>query len=304
MSSQGDAIAAPPRQRQAKIAYGIQVHDNPQQFWWLYQAIYNPWDVFSVHIDQKTPEASYRSFLDIIGSGDNIHFLPRTSVAWGGWSQARIELDAIAALLQADKDWTHFINISGRCYPLTSRRRRIGFLSAAPWMNFLQSVPISTRPAVRTRIRWSHEETPDGVVRTDRKKAPPVGFRVEHNGEAWHVLSRPFCEWIVSSKLSRDIFEFFTDTGHPDECVVQTLLANSPFRDTLGPCQWHAEWQPGAPHPETLTMRDQLTLVCSDRLFARKFDEAVDCDILHELAQSIGAPRKPATRESQADTGR
>ena len=68
--------------------------------------------------------------------------------------------------------------------------------------------------------------------------------------------------------------------------LVQTLLLNSPFRTKIGPCQWERVWTPEAFHPEILTMRHSDRLAQSACAFARKFDRAIDEDILVSLAEA------------------
>jgi hypothetical protein len=300
----------------AKIAYGVHIHSNPNQFWWTINSIYNKQDVFSIHIDLKTPNSTYQAFKKIIGPPcENITFLPRMEVFWGGWTCAKVTIESIRHLLAFDRDWTHFINISGNCYPLHSRDHRIDYLLSKPNTNFVQLCEhVSSSPIFRDRIEWEwvwrerresllqllhrtflplrQQRKLGEPVKTNTPKPPPSGFNIEFNGEAWHVLTRSFCEWIVTDGLANDIMNYFVDVAIPEESVMQALLLNSPFRATAGPFLWETVWTEGAYHPETLTMAHSGLLLGSDALFARKFNETIDSDILKLLAQKIGAPVK------------
>lgn len=205
---------------------------------------------------------------------------------------------AIEALLAFDSTWTHFLNISGSCFPLRSRTALVEFLCAHPESNFVQlAQKVEDAPMLLNRLRWSHNGSESGPVQTKKRKAPPDGFTVQYDGEAWFLLTRSFCEWITKDPLSQKIQNFFRDVAHPDEMIMQTLLLNSPFREkNIGQSLWEIVWQPDAFHPNILTMADRDRLMQSTAFFARKFDESVDPGILEFLAQQIRgtSPTDPA----------
>ena len=78
-----------------------------------------------------------------------------------------------------------------------------------------------------------------------------------------------------------------------DEMFVQTLVFNSDYYNTLyikEEFDQHANqrmivFQNGAPH--IWTMRDFEKVKNSDLLFARKFDEKVDADIINEIVRLV-----------------
>ena len=75
-----------------------------------------------------------------------------------------------------------------------------------------------------------------------------------------------------------------------DEMFVQTAIMNSPYADTvvnnnLRYTDWSESDQPGA--PKTFTMKDYDAIVSSGKLFARKFDENKDMDIIRKLYSNI-----------------
>lgn len=261
-----------------KLAYGLQLHNNPAQFERLFSAIYNPGDVFAIHVDSKTSDATYAAFTKIVGSRDNVHWVPRMRVYWGCWQIVLLQLRLMTSLLSIDRSWTHFINLSGSCMPLRSRDEIVERLRAAPERPL---VDLSDRVSdYHDRIAWSHRATERGPVRTAVPKAPPVGFDVEFIGESWHVLPRKFCEWMESSPRAAEILDFFPDVGWPDEMYVQCLVCHSPWRHDVGPVAWEIVWLPEAYNPEILTISDRDRLFASDALFARKFDCSVDDEIV------------------------
>ena len=144
----------------AKIAYCIQLHEDPEQFRWLFSTIYNAQDVFAIHIDQKTPAPVYDEFRRIIGTRPNLLELPRQAIFWGCRSCAMVPLRAMRRLLSFDVEWAHFVNISGRCFPLKPRAGLIDLLASDPAVNFVDiGLKVVESPMLQHRIAWSFTES-------------------------------------------------------------------------------------------------------------------------------------------------
>jgi hypothetical protein len=274
-----------------KIAYGIMVHEKPYQFEWLYRAIHCAQDLFAIHVDLACPDDLFNAFLNVAPAGGNTFYIPRQKAVWGGWEIVGIELALIQALLQKDPTWSHFVNLSGTCYPLQPRAGLVSALARAPQMNHIELGKVSDENAyVQQRVSLVHQNIDGFFRRTSIPKSPSPSFDIEWVGSNWHILTRPFCEWITSDPLARHIVEHMMDIGIPDEHVVQCLVMNSPFARTVGPLSREMVWLPEAYHPATLLSEHEQRLLQSTKLFARKFDAAVDADILTTLARRIRAP--------------
>ena len=82
---------------------------------------------------------------------------------------------------------------------------------------------------------------------------------------------------------------FFERVLIPDELFFQTLIMNSPLRETvvndnLRFLDWSRE-----PAPAVLGVHDLDRMIESGKLFARKFDVTVDADVLDRLDALAGA---------------
>lgn len=70
----------------------------------------------------------------------------------------------------------------------------------------------------------------------------------------------------------------------PDEFIFQTILGNSPLKDTLvNDNLRYINFPVGNLHPTTLTVLDAKTLTTCGKLYARKFDPKADGVILNYL---------------------
>jgi hypothetical protein len=247
--------------------------------------------VFAIHVDSGTATSIAEEFERIAPDARNVHYIDRHHPIWGGWGVAETELRLTRSLLELDGDWTHFVNLSGACYPLQSRATIDAFLSAHPHRNFIEVNKIRPDESyVRERVSWVHREVDGRIKKTSIPKVVTSSLDVEWGGSNWHILTREFCEWVMSDPVAAKILEYVRDIGVPDEHFMQCLIMASPFADSVVPYAREIKWRDEAFHPETLTSTDSKLLLESKMLFARKFDAGVDSRILVDLAGKIGAP--------------
>lgn len=273
------------------------LHHDPRQFEWLLNAIYNPDDVYLVHVDLKSVlgwkgrRGTYSRVKQIIADKPNIRLMRPRTTNWGGWSLGRITLDAIDILLRANADWTHFINLSGDCYPVKPMAQVRQTLQDRPADVYIETKPFSELPPGDWHPRRPRVvETPLKIVILPGQRAAPREFTLDHKGSQWVILPRAFCEWQRQAPFRRAMDRYMRFTALSDELVMQTLLLNGPFRDKQAPHYGRAiRLVEPAPHPVVLTMNDLDYLRGSPALFARKFRHGQDADILHTLAADIGA---------------
>lgn len=75
-----------------------------------------------------------------------------------------------------------------------------------------------------------------------------------------------------------------------DEFVIATMIMNSPFKDqVVNDNLRYIDWSEGNANPKILGLEDFDPILSSNMLFARKFDEHHDREILDKLDQSTGA---------------
>ncbi len=286
-------MALPP-----KIAYFIMVHHKPEQFGWLMRALANPTDLFFVHVDLKSRlgiKSERRGVMaavrDIVKDIPNAVILPSRFTNWGGWSLSQILIDTIGYALKQDDSWTHFVNLSGQCFPLAAASVIRERLAASNGAIHVEMLPIRELPA----DDWHHRslrmfETPLRAHILKGRQPDPAMFEMDHKGSQWVMLPRDFCRWIMTDPMVAEISRYLRRRLLSDELILQTLVANSPFRSRLAPSYGRAIIWPG---PKTLTIDDGDWLEQSSALFARKFDWVQDADILHRLASRLDLASTP-----------
>jgi hypothetical protein len=279
-----------------KIAFHITGYKKPDQFNWLYKSIYNKSDLFIIHVDKKSPPEVHHGFRSIAKKHDNTHFIESIPIIWGGTGLIRAELSAIKEALRIDADWRYWINLTAQDYPLVSLDELRAKLHASWPGNFVECKAL---PDVHWRIRkrlWFRY-----IKFGNRRYFTPIprlsNARVQLNwyGAWWHILSRDFCGWWSTAARAAEYYEALETAGMPDEFLVQNVIHDSPYRETvISECKHEIVWcGPDDPlsssaHPNILTMHDRQLLLRSGAFFARKFDQEVDKKILSELAKQIG----------------
>ena len=279
------------------IAWFIMLHQKPEQFEWLLNAIYHPDDLYLVHVDLKSlfnfkgRGGTWSAVRKLVAGRRNVQLMRPRPTNWGGWSLGRISLDAIGRLLDAGADWSHFVNLSGECYPTRPLAEFRAALRARPDDVYVETKAFADLPAADWHRRRPRViETPVKIIPLPGSRQPPKTFQLNHKGSQWVVLPRAFCEWQRTAPLRRDMDRYLRWSPLSDELVAQTLLLNGPFRDRQATHYGRAiRLVEPAPHPTVLTMDDLDWIHASPAYFARKFDAGKDAAILHTLAGEIGA---------------
>ena len=172
------------------LAYHISTHKPPEQFKWLFDAIYDPRDTFVIHMDSKCPDSFLQEIRDCTHGADNVIFQWRISTHYFDWTLCQVELEGLRAALEAQQDWSYFINLSGQDYPLKTRTEIIDELSADPTRNYVQCLTLrNLHPRIN---RW---KTTRSILLGKKRcstRIPLFDRRhrdVQWYGSFWHILS-------------------------------------------------------------------------------------------------------------------
>lgn len=277
------------------IAYFLLVHRFPDQFKRMFRAIYDPANVYAIHVDKRAGKAFRENIADFLAPYQNVDLIPSRKAAWGGYSLVDAELRGMKRLLVMSPHWTHFINLSGQDFPLKSQSYIRDFLSAHPGRQFIRTLDQRVvRPETVDRVAYRFVEAFGRVFRTRirrrfLKKARP------YIGTQWKAVTRAFCAFAVHDPSARRFKRFYAQSFIPDEGFFQTLMMNTSGHgiivdDDLRTVDW-------IPHnivnlkPRIFDSADALRLTFSPDLFARKFDASKDSRILGLLEAHLTSPQ-------------
>lgn len=274
--------------KEISIAYLILVHRLPEQFKILFKSIYDSNNYYLIHIDKKSDISLHQDIQEFIKDYTNTYILESESIVWWGYSMVWVELNGMKKLLEVWADWSFFINLSGQDFPLKSQKSICEFLTQNINNSFLKIAnQWEERPDTMNRIENYFEDNGRNIKEIIGKKRPFLQQVVPYIGWQWMILNRKCCEFICNSDESKKFEDFYVNTLIADESFFQTLLMNSSFwwnliNDDKRAIIWIADWDIKL-RPKTFTKRDIKFLLSKDNLFARKFDNNVDFDIINTI---------------------
>lgn len=228
-----------------KVAFLILAHDDMAMLRRLCARL-APHAVY-VHLDRRADvEAD-----ELEKFGPNVHFAKdRSEAHWADFSLVDAAMTLVKLALGSGNH-THFVLLSGHCYPIKPVSDFIGLLDKHPDRNFLQLVPISKGSFLYGRLgrHWRTRPFVPAAANSNRKvlvrldqllvrsynrlsRALPRDFMREISpwvpfyGSQWWALTRSAAEKVVGSAASQFALRSFRSTFAPDETYMQTVLGN------------------------------------------------------------------------------
>jgi len=273
-----------------KLAHLILAHNNPLQLERLVKRLNHADADVYIHLDAKADVASYDHIKGLPGT---FFVTKRVNVAWGEYSVIQATLNGLAEILANGKTYTHINLLSGNDYPLKNNEDIHNFFFANTGKTFMWYELIYDD--------WVH-----GQARMNNYYFGEYGFPGRHHlaslankilskrklpgnltayGRAqWLTITPESAEYVIRYiKDNPAVERFFKMTWAVDEVFFQTILCNSPLRETLvNDFLRYVVLQPDF-RPATLTMADADALISSGKFYARKFDINVDSKIFDYL---------------------
>jgi Core-2/I-Branching enzyme len=289
-----------------KLGFILLVHRDPDQVVRLVDRLDDPDSTFVVHVGYAKPDV-YDALTQRLAGRPNVFFLPRRRIHWGGWAITSVLLDGLDALAEHAPDADYLLNLSGQDYPLKTGDAMRSYLADHRGATFLDHFRIPVAEGAGS-LDWSlqrggldrieywhfhayrrHLRLPGKRLRLPRgPRRLPAGLD-PWGGQAWWCLSAEAAAYVRGFlRERRDVGRFFRTVDVPDEILFQSILLSSPLRDTVvNDDLRYIVWKPGISHPKLLTADDLPELTRSDDFFARKFDPAVDSDVLDEIDRRL-----------------
>jgi hypothetical protein len=295
------------------IAYLILVHRYPNQFKRLFKAIYHPSNYYMIHVDKRSGTELQTEISDFLAEYPNASMLTSEKALWGGYSLVDAELRGMKELLNMGLEWKFFINLSAQDFPLKSQTHIHNYLNQHIGKDFLKVAnQAEIRPDTLHRLEEFVTETDNEIISEPVQKRAFLKGVTPYIGNQWMILSRKFCEFISRSPEVDRFRDFYRNTLIADEGFFQTVIMNTSYKAAIVNDDKRAiDWIPMGTiklRPRDFTADDAEFLKNSDDLFARKFDETVDQNILtileEHLVQSSATPAKLiAPQRAKSPTG-
>ena len=289
-----------------KHAYLIIAHNN----WWQLKELlkkldYEANDIY-LHIDKKSNGYNLEDFNNAV-SKSNIYIYSEYKVYWGSYSMIEAEMFLLEKAFEKKYDYYHII--SGVDIPLVNNDTIYKFFYENAGLEFIEydDEKLINDPEISRRTRLYH------FLQDYRRKYKnkfanafftfiercllllQICFRVNRvknldwtikYGSNWVSITNELTSVVLDNKDK--IRKVFSYTNCADELFVQTVAYNCGFKDKIYPSNMRfVDWKRGNNgNPYTFRLEDYDMLKASGCLFARKFSEGVDKDIILRLIEN------------------
>ena len=295
-------------QTATRHAYLITAHDKPDQLKTLLGLLDDARNDIYLHIDRKANGFSENAMLNAAPKS-RMFFVPRRDARWG--SEVFIDVIVSLLVLAVREEHACYHLLSGADLPLKSQSEIHAFFAGHAGKEFVDfdretidetmllqrigrwNLRRPVRPLGKALFRaieplWLGLQKLLGV---NRLKGSGVAFQ---KGAVWFSITHGCA--VYALQQAAKYRGYFTRSICADELWLQTVLANSPFmanRAYMGfgdegrATMRYVDWSGGGRSPRVLTMADYGALKQSGMLFARKFDDSVDGDVIRRIAQEV-----------------
>lgn len=305
-----------------KHAYLITAHNNFHNLEKLVLLLDDERNDIYIHIDKKTKEFDFARFRRMPAKS-RILFTPRISVYWGGFSVVQSELLLLEAA--AERGYQYYHLLSGADLPIKTQDEIHAFFQRNGSREFVQFGRDWDINRVARYYLFSNALRRRGLAGAAGRIANECLLAVQNRlhysrlarraesvkkGSQWFSITHALARFVLANKTK---INFFRHSAAPDEHFLQTLVFNSPFYERLYSwteedpranmllVDWQRSERRGSPH--VFRESDFESLVASDMLFARKFDENVDRAIIDRVFEAV-CERQRRPRPGSATGGK
>ena len=295
----------------SKHAYLIIAHNNFNQLKLLIELLDDARNDIYLHIGKDAKNIDVSTFTSICKHAELYLSNERLTGYWGDRSLIDITLLLLKQSTNTHQ-YEYYHLLSGVDLPIKSQDYIHNFFtenSGYEFVGFDKKVDAdySYRTKMEERVKYYHLFLPLQYFRRQKgfikkgglfaygildgislrvQKLIRINRLAEYNatifkGAQWFSITHNFALYILNKQT--DIDELIRYSLCSDEIVVQTTIMNSPFKEKISPYGYmrHIDWNRGRPY--TFRSSDLEELLQSDKLFARKFDENTDIEIINEI---------------------
>lgn len=258
---------------------------------------------FYIHIDKKS-NINIGDINKKICKKSMIYIYKNIDVRWADYSQIETELFLLSK--SVDKDYSYYHLISGNDMPLKKSKNIYDFYSNSN----LEFVHFSSNIIEPQKVDWiKYYHIFMKKLRKNKfyiivDKISVLIQKIFHinriknrkckymTGANWFSITRDLAKYILDNK--DEIENMYKYTRSPDEIFLQTLIENSKFKNNLynknydnnyDACKRYIKWNGNVPY--VFRKKDYDELINSNMMFARKFDEKIDKEIIELLYNNL-----------------
>jgi len=282
-----------------RVAHIILTHKNHDQLVRLIKTLQHPQFDFYIHLDAKVPLSELEGLKEL----PNVKLITnRIACNWGGFTILQAIFNSINEVLNSGVAY-EFINLlSGQDYPITSPQHIYDFLHKQKGKNFISFDAEHDSDWWKTAfdryekyhftdLNFKGKFLAEKIINmiTPARKFPGYTKLYGGNKSTWWTISSD-CAAYLNEKFSNSpkMTSFLKYCWGTDEFVIPTLIMNSPYKEqVVNDNLRYIDWSEGNANPKLFVLSDFDDIRRSNMLFARKFDEYHDENILNKIDQTI-----------------
>lgn len=251
-----------------------------------------------LHIDKKTKHAPISILKDSVDKS-KLTIISEIDVTWGAASSVSAELLLIEKAISSGT-YSYLHLISGQDLPIKSQNYIHSFFIENEGKEYIDCCNAQEFSKYKERISLYHlfreyigrnkslvilpiriidkiSKTMQRIINIDRTKKYNLEY---YYGANWFSITNELAEYVIENKHA--IIDMCRYTTCADEIWLQTLAMNSRFSNNVTKTNMRfVDWNRGNPY--VFRADDFELLTNSKMLFARKFDDNVDLDIVNNL---------------------
>ena len=285
-----------------KHAYLILAHKNWDQVGMLLQLLDDRRNDIFIHIDKsKEPSQDIKNRLSQSTRFSAVHFVDNVWVRWGDYGIVQAELNLLGAAVLHGYNYYHLL--SGMDLPLKTQDEIHAFFGQHDGYEFVSFSSPKWHEKFKERYEYylpfyiGNKETGNfwgyKFNKILRILQQLVGINRIRNrsfggGSQWFSITHDFARYVVDH--AGLVYKWYKMTFIPDESFLQSLVIEAGIKEKLFKPESGSgfnanmrltDWDRGDPY--TYRSEDFSSLKASRLLFARKFDETVDREIILQI---------------------
>lgn len=216
------------------------VHNDVEHLKSLITALGDNCEIF-INVDGYVDD---QPFTDQI-TASNVHFLkPRIKISWGAISMVDVMIELLRMALKFPADFSHFMFLSGSCYPIKSSRTIDNFLNSNTETSFIKYIDLRDHPKFEKQVKYRYiMENPfdtrnkltHQLHRILRRASIHLKIKnswneefIPYRGSQWVILNNECAQYVIRFHDNNPWYrEMFKYTYAPDEHYIHTILGNS-----------------------------------------------------------------------------
>lgn len=268
----------------------ILAHKNHNQIMRLINHLKTDFDLY-VHIDKRN-KLNIKSF-------DNVNVYKEFKTYHGGVSLVIATLFLIEEAYKNNYD--RYIFISGQDVPLKTNKEIINFFDTNKNKEYISYESINNSEAMYKEMSFRLNSYNFGKlyrlifhrnIRELLSNFPLIKRTTPENiyyGSQWWNLTNNAIKYILDyTKQNPNFLKRFNYTWGSDEFYFQSILLNSEFKDNcINDCLRYLIWGVGTPINFQMKDYENIKNNINNNIFARKFDENIDNDIIDKLYKDL-----------------